>query len=122
MLGILMDSTGAPTPNAALGTTLKYAPPKPRDEAPCPAAINPAQLLPRSGSMAYVRYNGSLTTPGCNEGVDWYVMLDSVSVTPDQVLAFAQYVSGGRSFAQNSRPLQPLNGRAFDMQYDCGYV
>jgi carbonic anhydrase len=46
-------------------------------------------------------------------------MLDTIQVSPDQVIAFASYVSGGRSLAQNSRPVQPLNGRAFDMQYNC---
>jgi carbonic anhydrase len=115
-----MDSNGAPNP--VLQTTLKYAPAKAKAEAPSPALINPAQLLPRAGSQQYVRYSGSLTTPGCAEGVDWYVMLEPITISPEQVLGFAQYVSGGRSFAQNSRPLQPLNGRAFDLQYDCNYA
>jgi len=112
-----MESNGAPNP--VLQATLKYAPPKPRDETPSPLLINPLQLLPRPGSWQYVRYSGSLTTPGCSEGVDWYVLLEPVTVSPEQVLSFAQYVSGGRSFAQNARPLQALNGRAFDMQFDC---
>ncbi|KIY98548.1 Carbonic anhydrase [Monoraphidium neglectum] len=104
--------------NPALTTTLKYAPPKARESITCPTFIDPRQLLPRPGT-AYIRYSGSLTTPGCNEGVEWYVMLETVPVTPEQVLAFGQYVSGGKSLAQNSRPVQPLNGRAFDLQYDC---
>ena len=40
-----------------------------------------------------------------------YVMLETTAVSPEQVLAFAQYVSGGRSFGQYSRPVQPLNSR-----------
>lgn len=114
-----METNGPPNP--VLTTVLKHAPPKARDEIVCPTTLSPAGLLPR-GSMQYVRYSGSLTTPGCSEGVDWYVMLETASVSPEQVLAFAQYVSGGRSFAQNSRPLQPLNGRAFDVQYDCNFA
>jgi carbonic anhydrase len=173
VLGVLMEPGGAP--NQALATALKYAPLKAREEVESPAPINPAALLPRGGSMAYVRYAGSLTTPGCSEGVDWcaaregrapgrrtgpaspfpppcpplsrlprllplrpshtltttiplplpppsrYVMLETAAVSPEQVLAFGQYVSGGRSFGQNARPLQPLNGRAFDLQYDCTF-
>ncbi|KAI8470997.1 MAG: alpha carbonic anhydrase [Monoraphidium minutum] len=116
VLGVLMESPG--TPNAGLAAALKYAPAKARESTPSPVAIDPKSLLPRAGG-GYIRYSGSLTTPGCNEGVEWYVMLDTVTISPEQVLAFAQYVSGGKSFAQNSRPLQPLNGRAYDLQYDC---
>ena len=66
-----------------------------------------------------MRYAGSLTTPGCSEGVEWYVMLDTNSVAPQQVLQFAQYGTGGRTLSQNSRDPQPLNGRAFDLQFTC---
>lgn len=66
-----------------------------------------------------MRYAGSLTTPGCSEGVEWYVMLDTNTVSPLQVLAFGEYVSGKRVIAFNSRDPQPLNGRAFDLQYTC---
>jgi carbonic anhydrase len=69
VVGVLMEPTGAP--NQALAAALKYAPAKAREEVDSPAAINPAMFLPRSGSMQYVRYSGSLTTPGCSEGVDW---------------------------------------------------
>ncbi|KAI8477329.1 MAG: alpha type intracellular carbonic anhydrase [Monoraphidium minutum] len=118
VLGVMLEV--ATTPNLALAAALKYAPLEARKEAPSPVAIDPKSLLPRPGNWQYVRYTGSLTTPGCSEGVEWYVMLQPATVTPEQVLGFAQYASGGKSLAQNSRPLQPLNGRAFDLQYDCG--
>ena len=83
MIGVLMEPTGSPNP--VLQAALKYSPAKAREEALCPLTINPLQLLPRPGQWQYVRYSGSLTTPGCGEGVEWYVMLDTISVTPDQV-------------------------------------
>jgi hypothetical protein len=69
VIGILMVTGNAA--NQALSTCLKYAPARAREEIPSPANINPAMFLPK-GPMQYVRYAGSLTTPGCAEGVDWY--------------------------------------------------
>jgi carbonic anhydrase len=80
------------TPNPALFTALKYAPAEARKEAQCPITIDPKQLLPRGqNNWQYVRYTGSLTTPGCSEGVEWYVMLQPTTVTPEQVGARGGY-------------------------------
>jgi carbonic anhydrase len=65
--------------------------------------INPAALLP--AGHAYARYAGSLTTPACAEGVRWYVLLDPVEVSAEQIAAFRTI------FPHNARPLQPRNGR-----------
>lgn len=51
------------------------------------------------------RYDGSLTTPPCSEGVTWIVMTTPIQLSPAQIAAFTQLVSG------NNRPIQPLNGR-----------
>jgi carbonic anhydrase len=51
------------------------------------------------------RYDGSLTTPPCAEGVKWIVMTTPIQLSPAQIAAFTQLVSG------NNRPTQPLNGR-----------
>lgn len=34
---------------------------------------------------AYYTYEGSLTTPGCNEVVTWIVFTEPVSFSPEQV-------------------------------------
>ncbi|HET9251448.1 MAG TPA: carbonic anhydrase family protein [Candidatus Eisenbacteria bacterium] len=62
------------------------------------------QLLPKS--TASYRYDGSLTTPPCSEGVKWIVMATPIQLSTDQVGAFRALVHG------NNRPVQPLNGRA----------
>ncbi len=55
---------------------------------------------------AYYRFNGSLTTPPCSEGVWWHVMKNSVSVSDEQVAAFLHAVHHA-----NNRPVQPVNAR-----------
>ncbi len=54
----------------------------------------------------YYRYNGSLTTPPCSEGVIWIVKRDRVSVSKPQVAALLKVLGH-----PNSRPLQPSNAR-----------
>jgi carbonic anhydrase len=60
-------------------------------------------LLPES--HLFSTYNGSLTTPPCNEIVRWLVLDASVTVSAEQIEAF------GAIFEMNARPVQPLNGR-----------
>ncbi len=51
------------------------------------------------------RYNGSLTTPPCTEGVKWMVLTTPIELDAGQVRAFTDLIHG------NSRPTQPLHGR-----------
>lgn len=62
-------------------------------------------LLPRSGE--YYRFNGSLTTPPCSEGVRWFVMKESMTASHDQIEMFSAALGGHH----NNRPVQPLNAR-----------
>jgi len=61
------------------------------------------RLLPRNPIT--VRYNGSLTTPGCTEGVKWNVFTHPITMSQAQINSFLEAYSG------NNRPVQPLNGR-----------
>lgn len=65
--------------------------------------FNPATLLPRE--REYFRFNGSLTTPPCSEGVRWFVMQEH------QTSSKAQTEALHKVMGNNARPLQPLNAR-----------
>ena len=65
--------------------------------------FNAVDLLP-SRKRAY-RYDGSLTTPPCSEGVKWFVLTTPIEMSEAQIVAFKSIMSG------NNRPVQPLNGR-----------
>lgn len=68
------------------------------------AEINPEDLLPKHKDH-YFHFMGSLTTPPCSENVKWYVMKEVQSATKEQIEAMRKY------YANNYRPVQPLNGR-----------
>jgi carbonic anhydrase len=61
-------------------------------------------LLPTD--MTAYRYDGSLTTPPCSEGVKWIVMATPIQLSHEQIAAFESIIH------RNNRPVQPLNGRA----------
>lgn len=60
-------------------------------------------LLPKDGT--YFRFMGSLTTPPCSEGVNWYEMRQPIEASYAQIQKFREL------FPMNARPLQPLNNR-----------
>ncbi|CAN9509080.1 unnamed protein product [Ophioblennius macclurei] len=55
----------------------------------------------------YYRYNGSLTTPTCNEAVVWTVFKNSVKMDEDLMKMFPTYAHYDNVF----RPTQRLHGR-----------
>ena len=63
-----------------------------------------SDILP--ANKDYYRFNGSLTTPPCSEGVRWFVMKDVVSASIEQIEAFKHTMHG-----PNNRPLQSVNAR-----------
>jgi len=77
----------------------------------------------------FFRYDGSLTTPECNQVVSWTVMKDKIPISERQLSAFRQLIEHhGHSMVDNFRPLQPLNGRyltcnklSLGPQYGGGY-
>ena len=67
--------------------------------------VDASALLPSDAT--YWRYNGSLTTPPCSEGVKWFVMTQPVEVSAEQIAAYTALYSG------NARPTQAMNDREF---------
>ncbi|MDD9174771.1 carbonic anhydrase family protein [Aliivibrio finisterrensis] len=60
-------------------------------------------LLP--SDQAYYRFNGSLTTPPCTEGVTWLVMKKPITISTEQLTQFRTLYKG------NNRPVQSINAR-----------
>lgn len=60
-------------------------------------------LVPKVNT--YFRFMGSLTTPPCSEGVNWYEMRTPIEASMAQIQKFQQL------FPMNARPVQPLNNR-----------
>lgn len=65
--------------------------------------INAQSLLPEK--REYYRYDGSLTTPPCSEGVKWYVMKNPIEASAEQIEQFMEI------YQMNARPVQPLHRR-----------
>jgi carbonic anhydrase len=65
--------------------------------------VNVDDLLPHS-TKSY-RYEGSLTTPPCSEGVKWIVMKSPIQLSAQQIKKFTSLIKG------NNRPVQSLNHR-----------
>lgn len=79
-------------------------PQKTGDKAALNAQLKADELLPKN--RAYYRFNGSLTTPPCSEGVMWLVMKTPVNTGKEQVEAFAHTLHH-----PNNRPVQAVNAR-----------
>lgn len=67
-------------------------------------AVDAGKLLPQD--QGYYRYNGSLTTPPCSEGVSWFVMKNSDTASKEQVDKFVRAMKHA-----NNRPVQAVNAR-----------
>ncbi len=91
--------------NETLQRMWRKLPERPNEKVACSmTAADVMALLPKDRS--YYRYNGSLTTPPCSEGVRWLVLKKPVTVSKDQVYKFAKIMGHA-----NVRPAQPLNAR-----------
>lgn len=54
---------------------------------------------------AYYRYNGSLTTPPCSEGVRWFVLKEPIPIAPQQQKEYQSLIG------DDARGPQPVNAR-----------
>ncbi len=70
------------------------------------AAVNATDLLP--ADKASWRFDGSLTTPPCSEGVKWILMATPIEASAAQIEAFTDIDD------HNYRPTQDLNGRTIE--------
>ncbi len=99
VLGVLIERGSE---QAAFKPLLSHLPSAP-SEMQRVEQVNAGDLLPAARSS--YRYNGSLTTPPCSQGVQWLVLTTPIELSEAQIAAFVAVVNG------NNRPVQPLNGR-----------
>lgn len=91
-------------PNQALAASWAAMPEQAGGTATLATKVSPDALLPKNRD--YYRFNGSLTTPPCSEGVKWLVMKTPVTVSAEQIDKFAKVMGH-----PNNRPVQPVNAR-----------
>ncbi len=88
--------------NPALASLLENVPEK-DSNVTIRAPFDASALIP--SDKDYYRFNGSLTTPPCSEGVRWLVIKEPQTISNKQIETFEQ------AMGENNRPLQPLNAR-----------
>ncbi len=67
-------------------------------------SLNPARLSPRD--LGLYRYDGSKTTPSCDEPVDWFVARQLQTISQEQVDGLLMLSDG-----PNNRPVQPIGNK-----------
>ncbi|MCB1986606.1 MAG: carbonic anhydrase family protein [Burkholderiales bacterium] len=70
--------------------------------------IDPVEFLPKQDhdNLEYYTLAGSLTTPPCREGVQWYLLADPITISEAQLEQFKGF------YTNNVRFVQDLNGRS----------
>jgi carbonic anhydrase len=91
--------------NTLLAKLWEKMPNQAGEEIALPSGLNVTQLLPKEPD--YYRFNGSLTTPPCSEGVRWFVIKKPLTVSRAQIQQFSKTIG----FA-NDRPIQSTNARS----------
>jgi len=99
VIGVLLNEG---KDNPSIKTLWANLPPKEGVEyLPEKVSFNPGSMLPKE--LGFFNYEGSLTTPPCTEGVQFYILKKPMDISKDQVGKFP--------FKLNARPVQSLNGR-----------
>lgn len=90
--------------NALLETLWKNIPPvKDKTLEISSVSINSEDFLPTQHS--YYTYSGSLTTPPCTEGVTWYILKSTSSLSGEQLALITKL------YPHDNRPIQKPNHR-----------
>ncbi|MGB5732838.1 MAG: carbonic anhydrase family protein [Thiohalocapsa sp.] len=90
--------------NHALATAWQDMPERPHTHHELLTRASAGALLPATHD--YYRFDGSLTTPPCSEGVAWLVMKQPLTASSEQIAHFARVMHH-----PNNRPIQPINDR-----------
>jgi carbonic anhydrase len=93
--------------NEALAKIWEHMPTKVDEKNPIAPPFQASTLYPPENKRGYFRFNGSLTTPPCSEGVRWLVMKHPVAAFKEQIEQFAHTIHH-----PNNRPVQAINARS----------
>ncbi len=109
VIGVLLSSSALGLP--IFDTIMANAPISP-GEVELSEEVNVSDLLPVG--RGFYRYAGSLTTPACTEGVQWFLLKTPVPITPGALAKLHLLISlfpnyGG--YPNNNRPVTDQNGR-----------
>jgi carbonic anhydrase len=102
VVGVLIEE-GARNPSIALLWAQLAAVPGTERTVQIPADF--ADHVFSGDATGIYHYGGSLTTPPCSEGVQWYVRRTPTQLSRDQIAAFTAV------YDHNNRPVQVLNRR-----------
>lgn len=100
VVGVLLEEGGE---NAAFKNIFANLPKNADETIDANVAISAESLLPVD--KTYYRYDGSLTTPPCSEGVNWFVLKTPVQLSKEQLAAYDSI------FKKTNRPVQDKKGR-----------
>eukprot|EP00899_Mesostigma_viride_P014754 jgi/Mesvir1/2327/Mv19353-RA.1 len=121
VFGIMMEGRASQKYNRTLKQLLEISPTEPGEGIYVRGLkldIFPTDFLPqpdaKDRNWGYVHYKGSLTTPPCSEGLDWFVFDKILNVSGQQVLDFQRFVGNGKNYSLNWRPVQPLGERVIE--------
>ncbi|MCJ8319495.1 MAG: carbonic anhydrase family protein [Colwellia sp.] len=90
--------------NSELAKLWKNMPEDSHSQATLLKELSALNLMPKEKS--YYRFNGSLTTPPCTEGVRWFVLKDTIKASKAQINKFRTVMG-----TDTNRPVQPINAR-----------
>jgi carbonic anhydrase len=100
VVGVLFRSGEWNTDLARIGNAIPDAINQPE-----PIDVDIADLDLYGDHDSYYRYNGSLTTPPCTEGIQWYVLKSPGHIAPEQAAQFVKLIG------EDARGPQPVNAR-----------
>jgi carbonic anhydrase len=93
-------------PNPTLDEIWQQLPEKPEHHEHVGHPIELTKLFPMGHS--FFHYEGSLTTPPCTEGVQWFILKEPLTLSKGQIGKFVKLYHG------NSRPPQAINNRTIE--------
>jgi carbonic anhydrase len=103
VVGVLLAEAADGADNPVLATVWSNLPQTPGPARQVDTQVDAEMLMP--ANRLTFRYQGSLTTPPCSEGVSWLMITESVAIGTSQLEQLTSIIEG------NNRPIQPLNDR-----------